>query len=135
MNTFTPFYIVSGALSVYNPRMNADRTDSLERWLRAKGFATVQVTGCYEGDREPAILVLDDRADNDVCEQAVIRLARQYDQKSILAVDANRHARLIFCEFENTKAIGRWHAVNADTVINNPSASYTERAGQYYTVS
>ncbi len=135
MNTFTPFYIVSGALSVYNPRMNADRTDSLERWLRAEGFATVQVNGCYKGEREPAILVLDDRADNDVCEQAVIRLARQYDQESVLAVDANRQARLIFCAFGNVNAIGRWHAVNVDTVMNKPDASYTERAGQYYTVT
>ena len=135
MNTFTPFYIVSGALSVYNPRMNADRTDSLERWLRAKGFATVQVNGCYEGEREPAILVVDDWPGNELCESAVMRLARQYDQESILAVDSNRQARLIFCEFENTKAIGRWHAVNADTVMSNPSASYTERAGQYYTVT
>ena len=134
MNTFTPFYIVSGALSVYTPRMNADRTDSLERWLRHEGFATVQVKGCYAGEREPSILVLDDRAYNDVCEQTVLRLARQYDQESVLAVDANRHARLIFCEFENTKAIGRWHAVSAETVIRNPNASYTERAGQYYTV-
>ncbi len=135
MNTFTPFYIVSGALSVYNPRINADRTDSLERWLRAEGFATVQVQGCYEGEREPSILVVDDRAYNDVCEQAVLRLARQYDQKSILAVDANRQARLIFCAFGNFKAIGRWRAVHPDQVMDNPDASYTERAGQYYTVS
>ncbi|KKL16611.1 hypothetical protein LCGC14_2493880, partial [marine sediment metagenome] len=39
------------------------------------------------------------------------------------------------CEFENTKAVGRWHAVNVDTEMNKPDASYTERAGQYYTVS
>ena len=135
MNTFTPFYVVSGALSVYSPRINADRTNSLERWLRAEGFATVQVKGCYQGNREPAILVLDDRADNDVCEQAVLRLARQYDQKSVLAVDANRQARLIFCHFGNSRPIGQWRAVSAGHVMDNPSASYTERAGQYYTVS
>ena len=135
MNTHTPFYIVSGALSVYSPRINADRTDSLERWLRAEGLATVQVNGCYEGKREPAILVLDDRPINFCCEKAVMRLARQYDQESILAVDANRQARLIYCAFGNSKAIGRWRAVSADYAMDNPSASYTERAGQYYTVT
>lgn len=135
MNTFTPFYIVSGALAACDPQANKDRTDSLERWLRAEGFATVQVNGCYKGKREPAILVLDDRPGNDLCESAVIRLARQYDQESVLAVDSNRQARLIYCDGGHFETIGRWHAVGADTVINNPSASYTERAGQYYTVT
>lgn len=135
MITFTPFYILSGALSDYHAVSNQDRTDSLERWLRAEGLATVQVNGCYKGSRERSILVIDERPDNDLCESAVMRLARQYDQGSILAVDSNRQARLIHCDCDHVESIGRWHAVGADTVMNNPSASYTERAGQYYTVT
>ena len=135
MNTFTPFYILSGALSGFSAQENCDRTESLDRWLRAKSLATVQVNGRYKSNRERSILVIDERPDNDFCESAVMLLARQYDQESVLAVDANRQARLIYWDDGRFESVGQWRAVSAGEVTNKPDASYTERAGQYYTVT
>lgn len=139
MMTFTPFYILSGALAgVFDDESNQNRTDSLERRLHAEGLATVQVNGCYNGKRERSILVVDDAPYNDLCELAVLKLAKWYDQESVLAVDANRQARLIFFDHSDDQAsfesIGQWRAVNKSEVMDKPGASYTERAGQYYTV-
>lgn len=133
MNIFTPFYIVSAALSHESARSNVDRTDSLERWLRKEGYATVQVNGCYKGETEPAVLVVDDRPGNGLCAMAVLRLARQYGQESILAVDANRLAGLIYCASGGFKSIGHWRG--APEEIAKSRDAYTERAGQYYIVS
>lgn len=133
MNRFTPFYIVSGARPDFSSLANGNRTDSLERWLRAGGFATVQVNGCYKGNRERSILIIDDAPSNSLCESAVMRLARQYEQESVLAVDANRQARLIYCDDRSFESIGQWRGVSKKTAEH--SDAYTERAGQYYTVT
>lgn len=127
MNTFTPFYIVSGALPGLEDRENAARCETVQRWLESDGYATAVVRGCYQGAIEPAILVIDDRDD---CRAAVLRVARQYAQDSILAVDANRAARLVYCETGERESLGQWQCVTEFEAKKRDA--WTSRAGFYY---
>lgn len=130
MNTFVPFYIVSAALAGDSPREQSDRNDTLERQLRALGYATLQVNGAYKGVTEPAVLVVDLTAWSPACFDSVLRLGRQYGQESILAVDANRKASLVYCEGGELQPLGHWHMVSKAVAMK--SDAYTERQGIYY---
>lgn len=132
MNTHTPFFILSAARAEHNSIVNHARHETLMRQLQNCGHAVAQVNGCYKGEKEAAILVVDDRPYNAICETDVLRLARAYGQESVLAVDANGRARLIYCDDGSFETIGTWRGTNEK--IAKSRDAWTERAGQYYIV-
>jgi hypothetical protein len=132
MNTQVPFYIVSAELAELDETCNNARSATLAAQLRKLGYAIADVTGCYKGRTERAFLVLDDRPNLEWCHADVLRLARTYCQESILAVDANRRARLIWCKTGFFESIGNWKGASESNA--KARDAWTARAGHYYIV-
>lgn len=139
MNTQRPFHIISAALPgddapgllgrLGRRRDAAERTDTLRRQIAAQNLSTTEVRGAYNGQTEPALLVLDAQPDRGDTERTLLRLARQYGQESILAVDANRQATLVFTDGRRV-FLGGFREVTAKQAARAPG--YTERAGRYW---
>ena len=130
MNTETPFFILSAETDIHTTNENAYRTGMLNRQLRAAGLATAKCRGVYKGRAEKSILVIDETPNVDDCFNIVLRLAATYAQETVLAVDANRNANLVFTdESRGSQWIGRFITVTEDVA---KAGDYTERAGRYY---
>jgi len=125
-----PVYILSGAVAIDTAASAIDHTATLADKLRALGYAVGDCWGCYKKRKEPALVVVDETPGNDQCEKDVLRLARQYGQESVLAIDATRHASLIYCEDEKRESLGEWRAVPQS--VAKARDAYTRRAGVYY---
>ena len=130
MNLSTPFYILSASHEHFNVNDNVYRSNLLGRTLRAQGFATAVCEGAYKGVPERSILVIDERPNTDECYNAVIRLANVYNQESVLTVDANRNAHLVFCDGRPPVRLGIFTCVSEEEA--KAQDAYTSRAGRYY---
>lgn len=134
MNTETPFFIFSAETDIHSTNENAYRTGMLNRQLRKLGFAVAKCRGVCKGRAEASVLVIDETPHNDDCFNAVLRLARTYAQKTVLAVDANRNANLVYTdETRGSEWIGRFIPVTKE--VAEAQDSYTERVGRYYVCS
>ncbi len=130
MNTFTPFYILSASQDFINANEKVYRSSLLARTLRRQGFATAVCEGAYKGVKERSILVIDERPSTDECYDAVIRLANLYNQESVLAVDSNRNAHLVFCDGRPPVQLGQFMCVSEEEAKSQDA--YTSRGGRYY---
>ena len=95
--TKQPFYIISACTG--NPFTDSVQTAALERDLLKSGFEFKKVKGVYKGVSEDSFLV--SVVDTPLEEAALKILARDFNQESILYVDGNRNATLIFVDFNN----------------------------------
>ena len=137
MNIHTPFYILSAERSNISQEFNAARTRQLAEQLTARGLDFAPVTGSYQGATESLFIVLDDA---DAHGDTLAQLARRYGQESILAVDANRNAELIYInqgiggnDTLRAEPIGRWAAISAERAPEFDGWTLDAR-GNYYTV-
>ncbi len=130
MNTEIPFFILSAETDIHSTNENAYRHSMLKRQLQRAGLATAVCQGVYKGRAEKSILVIDENPSVDDCFNAVLRLAQTYAQQTVLAVDANRNANLVFTdERRGSQWIGRFIGVTEDVA---KAGDYTERAGKFY---
>lgn len=136
MNTQTPFFILSADRVEYGEDINADRRNMLERQLTARDVEFHQVQGSYNGLREVSYVVFghDSRT-----ESVVFQLARRYGQDSVLSVDANRLAILIYLhpgmggpDVRRTEVIGQWRTLSTGEPLPQ---SYTTVNGASYTTA
>ena len=128
MNTETPFYILSAASSECDDAENTSRHEMLSRQLRSNGLAVADCDGCYKGELERALLVLDETPGEARTHDIVRRLAHCWGQESFLAVDANRATRLAYVS-------GGYYPLGVFTPVRHEYAKHcdwTRRAGQYY---
>ncbi len=130
MNTETPFYILSAARSDLDVHENAARSETLHAQLRAQGIAVAECTGCYHGTTESSLIVFDNTPGTLTVHDTVMRLARVYGQESVLAIDANRAASLIYCDDGRLESLGI--LVNVSRADAEQCDAWTERAGQFY---
>lgn len=131
MNTFTPFYLISAALAGDSAREAAERTSTLATQLRSLGFAVDNVTGCYKGQTEPSLIVIPWPDYNSAAEADVLRLARVWGQESVLAVDANRQATLLYAD-GTREPLGAFVPAAESKALKHDA--WTERNGRYYVV-
>lgn len=89
MNLINPFTILSAERSDLPDEENAQRSAFLLRQLESENIAVIPVRGRFEGSPEHAVLVFDT---DEYRDEAIHRLARAYQQDSLLRVDANRQA-------------------------------------------
>lgn len=134
MNIQTPFTILSASRSELTPELNAERSAMLERQLAARDLSFKRVEGSYKGTRETSFLVL---TPDDNAESAVTRLARRYGQESVLHVDANRYAVLLFLtpdmggpDVASISGVGFWRSA-AQSEAESLEA-YTRDGTDYY---
>lgn len=135
MNIETPFIVLSSDRAQYHEELNAARRDTFEHQLRARGLDFKRVIGAYKGASEVSYIVLVPTTGD---EQNAVRLARRYGQESVLLVDANRYASLIYLNegeggisIKEIKGIGFWR----ETTESDATAgdAYTRDGDRYYT--
>ena len=130
MNTYTPFFILSAEVKFDSDAETKQRTKMLSRQLRNLGYAVAECRGSYDGEEETSILVIDETPGVPGCLNDVLRLAELYSQRSILAVDANRRAALVFTKDTERKSLGWFQGCPKE--IARGMSCWTERAGRYY---
>lgn len=134
MNIQTPFIILSASRAELTPELNSERSELLARQLAARDLSFKRVDGVYKGSREISFLVL---TPDDNAQAACYRLARRYGQESVLSVDANRYAALVFltpdmggADVASVSGVGYWRsaaAAEAEALDN-----YTRDGADFY---
>jgi hypothetical protein len=130
MKTFDPIFFLSGARDSLTEKESQDRTTSLRYLLGDTGADVVACNGSYKGKAEPSLLVVARGDSAEGMRVLLLSFASLYEQESILAVDANRQARLVFTDGREDvplgafKPVSKAHAMRAD--------AYTEFGGSYY---
>ncbi len=133
MKALTPFFIVSGALAHLTPGANEVRTNALANALRQFGFALERVNGCYTGQTEPSLLAFPFIGQGLSAEADLLRLARDFDQESVLAVDGTRRAALVYTADGSREPLGDFkHVTEAEALKHG---AYTVHHGQYFVCS
>lgn len=117
MIVHTPVFIISVFRTDRSEELNMDYHRSLNEQLKHQGFDFGEVSWCYKEDSadEKAFLVLCPEEDNfaDTLYH-LIRYARRYGQDSILHVDANSRAQLLFTDWtKDPEALGYFRGVPA----------------------
>ena len=131
MNTEIPFFMLSAETDIHSSGENAYRHSMLKRQLQKAGLAIATCRGVYKKRAENSILVIDENPSIDDCFNIVLRLAATYAQETVLGVDANRNANLIFTDGQRgSKWLGRF--INVTEEVAKAAGDYTERAGRYY---
>ncbi len=107
----TPFVVVSVDKTDLSPEINLSRQHTFERQLYARDLSFKRVEGVYKGAREIAYVVpLDHEGDED----KVLVLAQRYGQESVLQVDFNRYAMLLYLReagepiVKSFEGVGHW---------------------------
>lgn len=136
MNTQTPFMIMSADRAEYGADINAERRKLLVRQFEARGLSFKEVEGSYNGTKETSY-VIPVHSSGD--ESLVLTLARRYGQESVLSVDANRFATLLYLhsdmggpDVKAVEPVGHWRALDAS---EPDPASYTRDGSQRYTTA
>ena len=110
MNTEKQFYIISAERANEMDRENQWNTESLRHQLKRRSLPHKQVLGCYAGSHEVSFVVVTGD------ERAILELTNKHEQESVLHVDANRQASLIYCDDERRESLGKFRTVPASTV-------------------
>ena len=76
-------------------RANVQRTNQLHQLLHAYGITFVPALGCYKGVEERSVVTYIDNSDD---YELVLDMAWNYQQESVLVVDRNHVARLVFAK-------------------------------------
>ena len=130
MNISDPFYILSAARDTLDAHEIKARTETLVHQVRGQGYGAALCEGRYGDVDEPSVVVVDETPGTDKCLKIVMRLARVYQQESILAVDVNGAARLLFLDGSKPLGIGKFTCVSENEAKR--AAAYTKRNGRYY---
>lgn len=132
MRTNIPFVVISAERETWRDDMNQWRTASLESQIAHRDLAYVRVDGVYKGRAERSFVVFLP-ADRAAYTLEMLRgLARHWGQESILHVDANRGAELLYTDGRAPTDIGRWESVTAGEAANADGYTYSPDADAYY---
>lgn len=138
MNTII---VLSAELAHLTDAANFERTSRLDNSLRnmhirseIQGYR--RVTGRYRGTSEQAFLVEIDYGSSRQTNSgvALAKLALEYGQESILAIDVDGKAVLIFCTGERkgtVEVLGVWQRFDPFSIGDEPEA-YTIDNGEYW---
>lgn len=107
MNIFKPVIVFSAWRAHVSDDVNRHSVAYVKSALDARGIAYQSAQGCYKGQTEPAIVVIDTENTREVAQN----FARLFKQESLLFVDANRAARLESPDGELLADLGRLRAV------------------------
>lgn len=129
MNTQQPFIIMSAELSALSTEENAHRSEALSAWLDAKGWAHKPVIGSYKGSEEIAVVIPVTDSEH---EAALYRLAKAYGQESVLYVDANRYATLIYVQTGKLAGLGMFRKVSELDARQREAYTHDIMEGAYY---
>lgn len=127
MNLSEPFMIFSAERAGLTKVENASRTDLVARLLHNMGIAFVKAEGWYNGVHEHSFVVF--TYDGSNIADKVERIARTYQQESILYVDTHRLAYLLYLDTQRTVELGTWRELKFSEAAER---NHTTIAGKYY---
>lgn len=137
----TTIIVLSAELAGLSDAHNFERMSQLDgkllaMLLRSEIQGYRRVTGRYRGTSEQAFLVeIDYRSSRQTNSGvALAKLAVEYGQESILAIDVDGRAALIFCTGERkgeVEVLGVWQRFDPFAIGDEPEA-YTIDNGQYW---
>lgn len=130
----TPFVVFSVDKADLPAEINRERQTMVEAQLAARGLRFKKVQGVYKGARETAYIVT---LHAQGLEDTILTLARRYGQESVLQVDFNRFAMLLFLNpgnggpnVKDFKGVGYWREITADDAANEDN--FTQDGDKYY---
>lgn len=129
MNTRQPFIIMSAELAALDAHENAQRSEALSAWLDAKGYPHKPVIGSYKGSQEVSVVIPVQSLEH---ETELYRLARAYGQESVLHVDANRYATLVYVKSSKLEGLGMFRLVSKDEATKRESFTHDIIEDHYY---
>ena len=116
---FNPYIIISAEKAGLSQAENNLRTDMLRRELQAQGIPGIQLKGRYNGSNEVSFLV--PAAEDSPESHAVERLAKHWQQESVLAIDPDKRATLLFSD-GTRKPLGPFREIDPAQEVD----SYTD---------
>ena len=126
----TPFAIISAERFTLTDGENQKRHQELLAQLKRDGFKTKVVEGVYHGQVEKSILVLLESKFVAVDLGYLKNYGSMFDQESILFVDADRKAELIFPATNKAEKLGNFISVTKGVAIQ--CRNYTQDGNDYY---
>lgn len=128
MNTTTPLMIVSAdSVKITNEAEVLSRRNWFEHKLQQLHLSYRKVAGKYKLIDETSFIIL---VESEEQEQTVFRLARAFNQETVLFVDSNSYAALFDADGNYLKNAGRMTEVSEEQAKDLPS--YTVVDGHYY---
>ncbi len=126
-----PFVILSAYRPNYTAEANEERHASALAHLERYG--AIAAMGCYKGTREQSIIVPFQVA-VDVPYDMAMRVARRYGQESVLRVERDARAYLVYdpSRTEREEFLGTWTEYDAPQA--RTYGAWTELAGQFFVV-
>lgn len=131
MREVKPYHAIISA-ELENNEDNARNTEALKDKLDALGFIYHAVFGCYEGVTEESFLVnlgTDARFHKQNASE-VLRLGCLFQQDSLLFIDNEENAELVFCESGEKQNIGTFTCVCEENA--KAQAAYTKIGERYF---
>ena len=129
----TPVIIFSVDRASREPKINIEARTDAELTLHSSGIQFTRVLGSYKGDLEHSYMVHAKHFD------AIKELAKTFNQESILILDNERRASLVYTDgtlidgHDYTK-IGQFKAVDERTAKAGDAWTYRANINQYYVV-
>lgn len=110
--------------------MNTGNPESEANTLRAMGLGDfVWCKGVYNGVSEDSFAVFFNSLEQRL---AIQSMARRHNQESILVVDSNRDAELVFFDGTPRIKLGHFRAVPKSVAIENGSYTYVPNMDTYF---
>lgn len=131
MRTQPITYIISAQLASLSEGVNKTRTDALRRELEDRGLNFKQVQGKYKDNEEDSFVVV--QSGNNELRSLLEELASDFEQESILLIDANRAAWLLYSSGED-EYIGKWEAATREIAQQQEGYTYCPVLNQHYIV-
>lgn len=125
--------VISAHKSQESLDINTKNTDRLRGQLRSEGlcFQFDEVQGMYKGEAEPAFAV----QCNDFSDVGTLLYrAREYNQESIMLIDARKRAYLLFCDTSELVYLSTLYSRSADSEIPRPDNYTLHGDVLYYTL-
>ena len=121
MNDRKPFIIISA----FTGKEDSSNTIKLENELKENMFRFAKSEGCYKGKTEDSFVVFG------LTEEEAIKLAKKYNQESILSVSSCRNTWLIYQDGKE-EYLGKFIHVNEHQAKS--IGNYTKMGEEYYSV-
>jgi hypothetical protein len=132
MRTNIPFLVISAERPEYSAPVNEWRTSSLRSQLESRDLQFAAVDGVYKGTAERSFVVFLPVENRDYVRSMLLGLGRRWGQESVLHVDANRGAELVYLDDRAPEELGVWQTVPADEAANEDGFTYSPDADAYY---
>lgn len=110
--------------------LNTESSEKDQQILDFNGFINYkQVNGVYKGQTELSYVISTPTPET---LQNVYNLAKQYSQESILFVDADRNAELVYINTGKRVALGGFKCVNRTEAYQNDAFTHDPSTDYYY---